>query len=75
MYLDVNVLPICSTTPLLSMVLPILLQYRGPPFVQFRGESRAAVCCMAILGHLLLLLVGEAAGIVVVCRAIKVKFA
>ena len=74
-YLDVDVLPICSTTPLLSMVLPISLQYRGQPFIQYRGQSKTAACCMATLGHILLLVVGGAAGLAAMCRAMKVNFA
>lgn len=69
------VLPICSTTPLLSMVLPISLQYRGQPFIQYRGQSKMAACCMATLGHILLLVVGGAAGLAAMCRAMKVNFA
>ena len=75
MYLDVDVPPICSTTPLLSMVLPISLQYRGQPFIQYRGQSKMAACCMATLGHILLLVVGGAAGLAAMCRAMKVNFA
>ena len=75
MYLDVDVVPICSTTPLLSMVLLISLQYRGQPFIQYRGQSKTAACCMATLGHILLLVVGGAAGLAAMCRAMKVNFA
>ena len=75
MYLDVDILPICSTVPLLSMVLPISLQYRGQPFIQYRGQSKTAACCMATLGHILLLVVGAAAELGAMCRAMKVNFA
>ena len=57
------------------MVLPVSPQYRGQPFVQYRGHSRISACCVATMGYFLLLLVGAAAVVVVVCRAIKVNFA
>ena len=43
--------------------------------LEFRGKSKAAACCMYAFRYFLLLLLGIAAGVVVLCKAIKVNFA
>ena len=53
----------------------VLLQYKGQPFVEYKGKSKATACCMYALGYCLLLLLGMAAGGVALCRATKVNFA
>ena len=64
---------ISSCALMSTFCFTLLLQYKGQPFIEFRGNSKAAAACMYALGYFLLLLVGIAVGMVALCRAIKVS--